>query len=204
MHRAPRSTMAVSLLAPHHSPSPPASTPGARTCGCRAWHAQPTPAGTTKSSSTMPRLRSWYVAWTSAARAAACTCIHGCPGASPFRMGQAYHWNHTASLLWCGALLIPYSWKQNTSVAFFIQYGRGTVLGNVAYDTLTVGQPPVKITKQGVGLARDCACLSDHISKCTMTDHRCDHAQWCACQWQSFGLAAKVQKAATQGAGWSL
>ncbi len=40
-------------------------------------------------------------------------------------------------------------------MAFFIQYGRGAVLGNVAYDTLTVGQPPLRVTKQGMGLARD-------------------------------------------------
>ena len=57
-------------------------------------------------------------------------------------------------------------WEQNTSAAFFIQYGRGAVQGNVAYDTLTVGQPPFRITKQGVGLARD---ASD-----AFTDASCD------------------------------
>jgi hypothetical protein len=48
-----------------------------------------------------------------------------------------------------------HAWAQNTSEAFFIQYGTGAVLGNVIYETLTLAQPPIRVQSQGMGLALD-------------------------------------------------
>ena len=39
--------------------------------------------------------------------------------------------------------------------AFFIQYGTGAVLGDVIYETITLGQPPLRVHSQGVGLAQE-------------------------------------------------
>lgn len=44
---------------------------------------------------------------------------------------------------------------QNTSEAFFIQYGTGAVLGSVIYETLTLARPPIRVQSQGMGLALD-------------------------------------------------
>ena len=62
-----RSTLAISPLGHHHSPSPPASILEALMCGCQARHAQPARARTTNSSHLVTPLPSWCALCTFAA-----------------------------------------------------------------------------------------------------------------------------------------
>ena len=66
---------------------------------------------------------------------------------------------------------------QNTSEAFFIQYGTGAVLGSVIYETLTLAQPPIRVQSQGMGLVLD-TTAAFYSASCDGLFVRCPSSQY--------------------------